>query len=280
MAYASNGIPGLASVLVHMDLGPYAPSRAKLALALSDRFGARLTGAAAQAMLTPVYGDMTPNVTVFAADEERRRVEEDIAAAKRAFDQATGGRNDVRWTSDMADPDRHIVKQARSADLIVLGRRATYDVADPALGVSPGYVALEAGRPILVVPPEREELLARRVVVAWKDTREARRAVRDALPILKAADEVLVVAAGESLRDEGAEDVADHLRLHKVDARPMLRAGETNSIAQELLDVASDFGADLIVSGAYGHSRTREWFFGGATRDLLETSGVCLLMSH
>lgn len=280
MAHPSESSLSYAAIMAHFDLAPYAKSRGTLALTLADRFGARLIGVAAEQMVTPVYTDLTPNISAAVTNDEVRRVEDDLLAAKRTFDAVVGARKAVEWRASAADPDRYLIEQARAADLIVVGRRATYDVRDWALGVSPGYVAMECGRPILVVPPETERLAAQKIVVAWKDTREARRAVRDAMPLLRLAREVAVVAASESFREKSAEDVAAYLALHGVNSRSAVRTGEISSVARELLDAAEDLGADLIVSGAYGHSRMREWVFGGATRDLLETANVCLLLSH
>ncbi len=271
---------GFACVMTHFDLGPWAEARGRLAIALADAFDARFIGVAAEQGLSPVYAEGLPNVAGDVADEERRRVSGDIAAAKRTFDVVVGARNDAEWRSALAQPDHFLIEQARAADLVVVGRSASYDQGDPLLGVRPGLVAMECGRPVLIVPPETDRLSARKVVVAWKDTREARRAVHDALPILKRAGEVVVVTASSSLRDESAEDVSNWLNRHGVQSRPSVQTGEMSSIADGILDFAAEIGSDLIVSGAYGHSRTREWFFGGATRDLLESSRACLFMSH
>lgn len=267
--------PAYASVMAHFDLSPYAAQRGRLAASLADMFGARLMGVAAeQTMLLYAGGEAV------VADEESRRAERNLELARQTFLDVAGSRNDVEWRSGFHAPDRHVVEQARGADIVVVGRRASYDQVDLTRGVSPGYVVMECGRPVLVVPPETDDLSIKAVVVAWKDTREARRAVYDALPLLVRAGEVVVVAATPSFRDEGAEDVAAWLGRHGANSRPLVRAGELSSAAEELLDVADDLRAGLIVSGAYGHSRTREWMFGGVTRDLLETAPVPLLLSH
>lgn len=271
---------GYAAVMAHFDLNPWAEARGRLAASLADEYGARLIGVAAEQILVPIYPETALAMTEDVGEKEARRTSRDLAAAKRSFDAAVGSRNDVEWRSAFAQPDRFVIEQARAADIVIVGRTATYDERDPSLGVSPALLAMECGRPVLVVPPEKDHLAARKVVVAWKDTREARRAVRDALPILKRASEVVVMTVSKSFRDESAEDVCAWLTRHGVSCRPSVHAGDVASIATELLDLASDVGSDLIVSGAYGHSRMREWFFGGATRDLLETSEACLLMSH
>jgi nucleotide-binding universal stress UspA family protein len=277
---ATHAGAGFASILTHFDLTPYAEARGRLAVQLAEQHGAHFVGAAAEQQLLEVYNDMTVNVSASVTDEERARVDGDLHAARRIFDAVVGSRNDVEWRSCVTDPERFLIEQARAADLVVVGRRASYDVGDGALGIRPGTVALECGRPILVVPPEKDYLAAHKVVVAWKDTREARRAVKDALPILKKANEVIVMTATPAFRDAGAEHVVAWLERHGVRAHASVHSGQLETVANNLMDLADDVGADLIVSGAYGHSRTREWFFGGATRDLLEMSKHCLFMSH
>jgi nucleotide-binding universal stress UspA family protein len=274
------GQVGYASVMAHFDLGPWARARGSLAAELADEYGAHFIGVAAEQTIAPIHAEGLPNVAEEVTEEERRRASGDLAAAKKIFDAVVGDRNDVEWRSAFAGPDQFLIEQARAADLVVVGRTATYDERDPNLGVSPALIAMECGRPVLVVPPEKDYLAARKVVIAWKDTREARRAVRDALPILKRASQVAVMTVSEALRDESVEDVCSWLTRHGVKCRPSIQAERVTSVADALLDLADDIGADLIVSGAYGHSRMREWLFGGATRDLLEMSRACLLMSH
>jgi nucleotide-binding universal stress UspA family protein len=131
-----------------------------------------------------------------------------------------------------------------------------------------------------VAPPGLERLSAKRVVIAWKDTREARRAVHDALPFLVRAQQVHVAVVGADARHEGAADIAAYLASHGVSvATHLLREPEIGT-ADEILRFARREDADLIFMGAYGHSRLREWIFGGATRDMLQGTYLCCLMSH
>ena len=266
--------PRYASIMAHVDLSPYSLQRANFAARLADRFQARLIGVASR----QIVGSAAD--AGYVAEADSRRVEQDLEATRRIFFDAAGSRNDVEWRAALSAPDRYLPEQARCADIVVVGRQATYDQRDPALGVSPGDVVMECGRPLLVVPPEIDHLSIDTVVVAWKDTREARRAVNDALPLLVQAKEVVVVTATSSFTNESVEDVAAWLVRHGTNSRPLVSASGLASVAEEILDIATDLGAGLIVSGAYGHSRTREWFFGGATRDLLETASVPLLLSH
>jgi nucleotide-binding universal stress UspA family protein len=143
---------------------------------------------------------------------------------------------------------------------------------------------MRAGRPLLVVPPGTGNLDTKHVTVAWKDTREARRAVWDALPFLKSAESVHVIEVAE--RDDldaavaRTADVVAYLARHEVNARAEARTKREKSVADELILVSEQVGADLIVSGGYGHARLREWAFGGVTSDLLEHSPKCCLLSH
>jgi nucleotide-binding universal stress UspA family protein len=143
---------------------------------------------------------------------------------------------------------------------------------------------LRAGRPVLAVPNGVDSLKAERVVIAWKDTREARRALRDSLPLIREAVSVAVV----EILDRGSEmpahtpinDVARYLARHRIAATVRQPEHATGSIAGELLRVARKIDADLIVTGGYGHSRLGEWIFGGVTQGLLAASPICCLLSH
>ena len=122
------------------------------------------------------------------------------------------------------------------------------------------------------------------VVIGWRDSREARRAVRDALPFLHEATRVTVVEICESGEEAAAQehidDVARYLSRHRIGGGPRVVIHQEGSGAAQLIRLAQNEGADLIVTGAYGHSRLGEWMFGGMTRDLLATSPFCCLMSH
>src|SRR5262249_41476521 len=121
-------------------------------------------------------------------------------------------------------------------------------------------------------------------VVAWKDTRESRRAVRDALPFLQEAKEVVLVEVGEhesqSQAKKNLADVAAYLVRHQVVVAAEVWRRPPGLVAAELLRVVQEEKEDLIVAGGYGHSRLGEWIFGGVTRELLAASPVCCLLSH
>ena len=148
-------------------------TRGSLAASLADEHDAHFVGVAANQLFAPIYVEGVPNAEEKITAEEHRRASGDLAAAKQTFDRVVGARNDVEWRAAFAAPDQFLIEQARAADLIVVGRAATYDRQDPNLGVSPSLIAMEARAcRILVVPPEKDFLSARKVVVAWKDTRK------------------------------------------------------------------------------------------------------------
>lgn len=143
---------------------------------------------------------------------------------------------------------------------------------------------LRAGRPVLVVPPTVQSLRASKILIAWQDSREARRAVRDSLPLLEQADQILLTQICEQ-PDAGQakaslHDVATYLSRHRIGVSPGIMLKAEGSVADELIRVAQLERIDLIVVGAYGHSRLGEWVFGGVTADLLARSPVCCLFSH
>ena len=135
-----------------------------------------------------------------------------------------------------------------------------------------------------MVPDGRDRLEASRVVVAWKEAREARRVVRDALPFLQEAKAVMIVEVCEPGTDARAQqqidDVATYLQRHKVDVEAKAYLHTERTVAQELLRFAGDARADLVVAGGYGHSRLGELILGGVTRSLLADSAVCCMFSH
>lgn len=269
-----------ASIMVSVDLAGHAAERIKVAAHLSDDFGARLIGVAAQRpdhAAAPV-GPMGTTPCFLPESVENTKFE--LARSHTLFRDATQGRDRIEWRSELVSPLHHIIEQGRAADLVVLGRPATGGSAHHHDVVDPGEFVMSAGRPVLVIPPGVDYLDGQRVVIAWKDTREARRAVFDAIPLLKRAKYVNVVALQDQDRPTGAQDVARYLQGHGVEATVAERRIGEITTAGALLELTSECGADLIVMGAYGHGRLREWVFGGVTRDLLSGAPVCCLMSH
>jgi nucleotide-binding universal stress UspA family protein len=266
------------SIMVQVDLGPNSAGRSRLASGLADMFGARLIGVAAREPAVPLMPD-TGFVDEPLFEEAAARAEETLSEAERVFRDAVGLRNALGWRSALGGPTGFMLDQARAADLLVVGRQGREDHRDWMFGVQVSDVVMDAGRPVLVVPPGREST-GSRVVIAWSNTCEARRAIWDSLPFLKRAHEVYVTSVGKSAADQGVDDVIAWLGCHGVPAEARLATSPEDGPAVEILKTVDRTGADLLVVGAYGHSRAREWILGGVTRDLLQSAPVCCLMSH
>jgi nucleotide-binding universal stress UspA family protein len=267
-----------ACIAVGLDAGPKATARIKLATSLADRFGARLIGVGARNPIITTFSEAMEYSEVI-AEHDARQAREDLRELDRIFHSAVGTYRHAALRTGSEIPNSFLIAQARAADLLVVGRQGRDDHRDWRFGVDPADVILRSGRPVLVAPPGADFLSAKRIVIAWSDSREARRAVSDAMPLLKGADETVIAAIGATHAEK--VEVKDYLSTHGIDAevapeRPRCEA----TIADELIALAAQVRADLIVSGAYGHSRTREWILGGVTRDLLDRAPMCCLMSH
>jgi nucleotide-binding universal stress UspA family protein len=189
---------------------------------------------------------------------------------------------DVEWRSATDSPVDFVALQARAVDLVVIPHG--YLKADPYFSLDPAAALLKMGRPVLTIPAGVEILQAQRVIIAWKDSREARRAVREALPILREAKDVFVVEASgegsESQAQKNVDDVAEYLVRHDVTVTEKFSELIQTTAATQIIRAAQARQADSIVAGAYGHSRLGEWIFGGVTRELLKSSPISCLFSH
>lgn len=189
----------------------------------------------------------------------------------------------IKDSSDQRCIADYVAEQMRAADILITSPEEGTARFNGARQIKLADLVLKAGRPVLVVGPGVDKLDPRNVVVGWKDTREARRAAEDALPLLKLANRVTVVeiAAEEDLRRAQIRtgDVAAWLERHGISsAVRVVRAVYEDST--RIADLARECGAGLVVGGAYGHTRAREWMLGGVTRDLLLRPTGCSLVSH
>ena len=270
-----------ATLMVHVDLFDTSDARVRLAIDLSDRFNSVLIGIAACAPVPPpvengfAEGQLVADQVRDIASRLERRGEQFRAVAG-------AHRSRIEWRSEIDFPVKVVAQEARAADLVIVGRDRV--AGGPYQSLDPGSAILQMGRPVLVVPPGIESLPAERVVIGWKDTREARRALRDSLPVLREAKRVTIVEVCDEGMEEQArrsmDDVADYLTRHRIGVAARILAHTKGPAADELIRVGGEERADLIVAGAYGHSRLGEWIFGGVTRDLLTTCPVCCLLAH
>jgi len=249
----------------------------KLAAEMAHRFDAHLIGFAA-ADVPPLVA--TGEGLVYEGEimqVKRQEIEKRLAEQRDIFKSLVPHSTSSEWKQYICGPTRALGLVARSADLIV-----TADGGDDVFrALDIGSLVLGAGRPVLVAAGNAEHLVGKTVLVAWKDSREARRALSDALPLLTKAKEVVVAtmeaASGTDVRDSLA-DVAVFLEQHGIMARTEVIVGDADG--DRLVAFAHSIHADLIVSGAYGHSRLREWAFGGVTRSIMHEAGISRLLSN
>jgi nucleotide-binding universal stress UspA family protein len=269
------------TVMVYVDAADAPERRLRLAASVADKFNATLIGISALAIRPAFVTDDALVQDLMQTDiKDMRGKLAERGSWFRAI--AAADHRKLEWRALLDFPNVALAREARGADLVVIGRTAA--PGDSYGTLDPGGAVLKIGRPALVVPDGIGALQADHVVIAWKDTREARRAVVDALPFLREASRVTVVeiceSGEESAAQEHIDDVARYLSRHRIGGGPRVVIHQGGSGAAQLIRLARDEGADLIVSGAYGHSRLGEWMFGGMTWDLLATSPVCCVMSH
>jgi nucleotide-binding universal stress UspA family protein len=271
-----------AAVMVYVDVEGIPEQRVRIASELAAKFDAALIGFSARAV-PPMF--VAEGVIIEETTEADLR-EMRAALAKRGnwFRGVVGtDRRDVEWRTALDFPGDALEREARCADLVVMAQR-NQGRYDNYRSLDPRDVLLKLGRPALLVAPGVATLRAEHVVVAWKDTREARRAVLDAIPFLRTAKRVSVVEvhARDQERNASArvDDVVRYLARRGIvaDPKPILHRGKSD--ADHLVEFAINQDADLLVAGAYGHSRLGEWIFGGMTRDILASCPLCCLMSH
>lgn len=269
------------TLLVHAEPGEASRHRVEAAARLARDLDARLIGLGAETFeplaTTDVFMGYSGAEWIGLVQDQIRK---EIGQAESTFRRDAAGA-EVEWRTLEDYPHKALIQLARAADLIVVGRRGR---GGPTRTADPADVLMSAGRPVLLVPDGPDHLRGETVVVAWKDTRECRRAVMDALPFLQRAGDVVVLAVTPpDLVDAAAFELADvvaNLQRHGVEARPLVTAAGPEGVAAELSRVARHNGADLIVCGGFGHTRLREWAFGGVTDDLLHRPDVFVLMSH
>ena len=250
---------------------------------IAERFGARVIGVAASDLRPPMYfadGDFAQKLL----DEEATAIERRLSELETEFRASVERRAAaVEWRSTRSLPVPYMLQQARAADILVIGARPE-TLVDPSAAPDPSDLLMQAGRPLIVVPPTVEWLDLRSVLVAWKDVREARRAVFDALPILAAATEVTIAEIPEQDgRHADARshvgDVAAWLRGHGIAANTVVPE-KAGSVSGQLENIAANVGAGAVIAGAYGHSRFREWVLSGVTRHLATESRRCAFLSR
>ena len=274
------------TILVHCNDARRAYTLLTPAVALADRFQSHLVGlSVVPPMVVASAGWVgAPPILIDAQCELYR---EQMPQLREAFQEMTRGKT---FGSEWRDVDAGafsvadiVLAHGRAADLIVASHADSGWMISGSLDVA-DRLAMESGRPVLIVPNEHADLrIGTRVLVAWSGQRESARAVFDALPILAKSEAVRVVRVAQDASEEvlaRTSDIAGTLKRHGVKCEPTNLVALETGVGEILAECAKDFGADLVVMGCYGHSRLREFILGGASRYFLSEAEIPVLMSH
>lgn len=273
-------------ILVHVDDRATSAGRCALASAIASK---------SEALLTGVYLRMPYPSDIFAAErlaylpravtealraqhdaDEKRAVEAAEQTLRRAADLAS---TSFEWRLIDGDTNDALVRAARRTDLVIFPPCAITGMGGRMIDAA--TLGLACGGPVLVAPEQGVRTEApRRILVAWKNTREAARALHDAWPLLDNAEEVTVVMVRPSADDAGEARLAEHLARHGCKARILIERHEDMSAAEVLRRQVRALEADLVVMGLYGRPRVSEWVLGGVSRAFLDDPPAPLLVSH
>ncbi|HTH61284.1 MAG TPA: universal stress protein [Paraburkholderia sp.] len=274
------------TLLVHLDTTQRAAARVDVALRIARAFGAHVTGMFATFVPDTQSFYLSASATEYFALQSQTRDEQRGAIERLFRAELTRAGVEGDWIAPDEYADEAVIDAARGADLVIAGQNdpehAEANVGDR----FPEDLVMACGRPVLFVPyAGRCAPLGERVLVAWDGSREASRAIHDALPFLLRATQVTVVRVARNgtpaTSPRPAIDIVDALGRHgaKVDATHIV-CDSDETAGNALLSHADDAGYDLVVMGAYGHTRWQQRMLGGVTRTMLESMTVPVLMSH
>ena len=279
------------TIVVHVDGGREQDARLRAAAQLANAFDAHLVGSAATGISWFDYSLLVGSMGApMMPESDFNGVREAVRARLDAFHTAVQRQGVASFETRMIEDDVRyaLLLESRYADLVVVSRDAE-PVPVPGLPIVarglPEYIALHGARPVMVIPPDwSERSLPGTVVVGWDGSLQAIRAIAAALPLLRFANTVKLTLinpgamSGKHGEEPGA-DMALHLARHGVRVDVVIE-DTRSSTGEALMKVAHDQGAGLLVTGAFGHSRYREFVLGGVTRALLAKSSTPLLIAH
>jgi nucleotide-binding universal stress UspA family protein len=276
------------TIVVHIDGSAEQESRLRAAALLAVRYGAHLVGSAATGISWINYSLLTGSMAAPVIADDFQGLRELAAERLKTFGEAVAHLGvesfETRLTED--DPRYALLLQSRYADLVVLSQDTAAGPGLPSrIRGLPEHVALRGARPVLVVPPSYQgEPIPGTAIAAWDGGTQALRAITAALPLLAhAAGVKLVIVNPDALSDLHGEqpgaDMALWMARHGIRVDVVVERARA-TVGDILCRLAQDCGAGLMVTGAFGHSRYREWMLGGVTRELLERARVPLLLAH
>ena len=271
------------TIAVHLPTAGLSARLLEAAIPLAKAHGATLVGVHVLPAVV-VYADATVSMSTEFIVAQQEAFQEDARAVEAAFRErvaAAGIAHEWSAADTGEEPTMRAAATAcNTADLIVATQY--HDSIPAASGYSPDELVLGAGRPVLIVPTEGAIApLGKRVLVAWNGSREASRAAFDCLPLLQPGAEMRILVVDNARGNATLTAIARSLSRHGVEPVPVsVSKGEGRSSADEILHYASEFRADLLTLGCYGHSRLRETVFGGATTRILREMKLPVLMAH
>ena len=271
---SKDGVMTYRTIIVELQADRFPAARLTAARALARRFGASLVGL--HVMPPPFVPALWEGGgAVYLGPEiiatQTKAIQETKQRVKALFEEICGADPAVSWREEEGEPGRRVAEVARSADLVIT--TSAQAASDSPAGLAEGLLTA-AGVPVLVLPPNYVGDGGRTALVGWDGSREATRAVHAALPFLQEARTVVLCAIGGR---PGLDDASLMLQRHGVQVEPERVAGSDSDAGDILLARAVTHGADLLVMGAYGHTRLRELVFGGATRDVLKKAVLPVL---
>ncbi len=267
------------TILVHVDADDGQPARLQAAFDLARAFGGHLaclqvTPYAAYALGEPAMGAF-PVTALIEAIEKERRAERQLVEARLRQEGVSWD-----WIAREGDAVDRLVEAARLVDVVVMSSGPFSGNAMVRMGIT-GDVAVRAPAPVIAVPPtSRGIAVTGAALVAWDGSQEAALALRSALPMLRLAESVDILAVAEKPTEFTARAAAAYLSRQGVTAEVVERTRNGDTIEQVIRGVITERRSAWLVQGAYGHSRLRETVFGGVTRGLLADAPVPLLLAH
>lgn len=267
-------------ILVQLNDNP--SSRLWAAMKLMQRFSAYITALHVKRSVPHEYysAGVNPDLLREYVNKEDTKAEYSAKQLQAFFGEDN---EKVSYVESTGEPDYQLLKYASTSDIVIMEKPDTGQHYDQRVAV-PANLALGCGRPVMIVPNElQQESLGDNVLIAWNGTREATRALHDAMPILKEAKSVMVAAFNTTKYSEQTnrcEALENHLTRHGVTFKLINSAAEESEVGARLLKLTKQSNADMIVMGAYGHSRIREYILGGVSRTMIRDTTVPLFLSH
>ena len=274
-------------ILVLCDAGEANDFRVETALLFAKVYTAHTIGMyLVPYPVIPVYGGVFPDVVPYTASDQLGKSNDIANTLESKFREKANDLNvPCEWKTVEGINLRYIIDNARYADIVIVpqgysryGEENTRKFDD--------YLSIHLGRPLIVIPDLKKVFnLPKNIIIAWDESHEAARAVHDALPLLQYAENIQVISVSISSDEEKAsmiycDDLRTHLSHHGIEVDVVSVEQSSKGTGATILESAIEFDADLIVMGAYGHTRIKEIVLGGATNYLLKHTTIPLFLSH